>query len=304
MRTRALIPAACGAALGLVCLAAGQITDPVLPENAVEKISTHVHAIMGFPNIVIVVGSKATLAIDTGLGPRNGALVAREAQKLAPGNMLYLTTTHYHPEHASGTQAFPPATKTIRCNVQQQEVDALGAQMIDRFRQNASFGPLLQGDIKIGRADILFDKNYTLDLGGVTAKLMCLGPTHTAGDEEIFVPEDSVLASGDVVQDELAPAFPNMGASPKSWIAVLDELDKLHPKIVLPDHGTFGDGSLIGKEKAFLVDLRSRALELKREGKSADEAAQTINAELMKKYPGWYVRSVAIGVQAAYAEAP
>ena len=79
-----------------------------MPENAVTRVSEHVYAIIGFPNIAFVVGTRATLAVDTGMGPRNGAIVAREAQKLAKGPTLYLTTTHFHPEHAAGESAFPP----------------------------------------------------------------------------------------------------------------------------------------------------------------------------------------------------
>ena len=52
-------------------------------ENTV-KVSDHVWAIMGWPNIGIVVGENATLVVDTGLGPRNGATVARVAKRLAP----------------------------------------------------------------------------------------------------------------------------------------------------------------------------------------------------------------------------
>ena len=60
-------------------------TQPVLGEDTV-KVSEHVWAIMGWPNIAIVVGSRATLVVDTGLGPRNGATIARVAAKLAPGD--------------------------------------------------------------------------------------------------------------------------------------------------------------------------------------------------------------------------
>src|SRR5690348_3186712 len=44
-------------------------TQPVLGEDSV-KVSDHVSAIMGWPNIGIVVGSRAVLVVDTGLGPR------------------------------------------------------------------------------------------------------------------------------------------------------------------------------------------------------------------------------------------
>ena len=52
-----------------------------------------------------------------------------------------------------------------------------------------------------------------------------------------------------------------------------DQLEPLHPRFVVPDHGALGDGSLIAKERAFLADLQTRSLELKRQGKSAEEAS-------------------------------
>src|SRR3974390_2089436 len=44
-----------------------------LVEEKSTRVSDHVYAIMGFPNIAIIVGNRATLVVDTGLGPRNGA---------------------------------------------------------------------------------------------------------------------------------------------------------------------------------------------------------------------------------------
>src|SRR6202789_1256913 len=90
----------------------------MLPENSVTRVSEHVYAIVGFPNIGIVVGDRATLVVDTGLGPRNGAIVMKQADKLGKGQILYLTTTHFHPEHAMGEQAFPVKTVIIRPAVQ------------------------------------------------------------------------------------------------------------------------------------------------------------------------------------------
>ncbi len=107
--------------------------NPVLPEETV-KVSEHVWAIMGWPNVAIVVGSSATLVVDTGLGPANGTTIARVAAKLAPGNRkLYLTTTHFHPEHASGESGFPAGTILIRDAVQQHEMELHGKEMVDLF---------------------------------------------------------------------------------------------------------------------------------------------------------------------------
>src|ERR1700678_4210121 len=97
---------------GLAAMLSSQ-NQPVLGEQSV-KVSDNVWAIMGFPNIAIVVGTRATLVVDTGLGPANGATIARVVAKLAPANQkLFLTTTHFHPEHAAGEAGFPRGTILI-----------------------------------------------------------------------------------------------------------------------------------------------------------------------------------------------
>ncbi len=278
----------------------------MLPENSVTSVSEHVHAIVGFPNIGIVVGERATLVVDTGLGAKNGAIVVKQAEKLAKAPGLYLTTTHFHPEHAMGEQAFPPRTIIIRPAVQQREMNQHATEMMDLFRSFSAQSKELLQDVKLRPADIVFDKEITLDLGGgVTARLMWLGPAHTQGDEVIFVEPDSVLIPGDIVQDKIVPNMPNADASVKNWIAILDQLEMLHPRYIVPDHGALGDGSLIGKERAFIVDLQNRSLELKREGKSAADAAATISAEFKTKYPDWQAMGpVANVVKRVYAENP
>src|SRR5580704_8294809 len=104
------------ASMALVA-AAGAAQFPnggLLPENQTTHVSEHISAIMGFPNVAIVVGDRATLVVDTGMGPRNGAVAYHEAQKLSKGALLYLTTTHFHPEHAAGEAGFPANTLLVR----------------------------------------------------------------------------------------------------------------------------------------------------------------------------------------------
>jgi glyoxylase-like metal-dependent hydrolase (beta-lactamase superfamily II) len=277
----------------------------MLPENSVTRVSEHVYAIVGFPNIGIVVGDRATLVVDTGLGARNGAIVLKQAEKLAKAPNLYLTTTHFHPEHAMGEQAFPPRTMIIRPAVQQEEMNQHATEMMDLFRGFSAQSKELLADVKLRPPDITFEKEINLDLGGVTARLFWWGPAHTRGDEMIFVVGDSVLIPGDIVQDKIVPNMPNADASVKGWLAILDRLEPLNPRLVVPDHGALGDGSLIAKERAFLGDLQTRSLELKRQGKSAEEAATTVTAEFKRKYPDWQTMGpVANVVKRVYAENP
>jgi glyoxylase-like metal-dependent hydrolase (beta-lactamase superfamily II) len=283
-------------------MAMGQ-NQPLLPEGSVTHVSEHVYAIQGWPNVGIIVGDRATLVVDTGMGPRNGATVVREVQKLAKGPKLYLTTTHFHPEHASGDSAFPPGAILIRPAVQQEEMEARGSEFLDLFRgRSAQFKELLQ-DVKLRKPDLIFDREVKLDLGGVTARLMWLGAAHTRGDELTFVEQDSVLFPGDIVETRLVPSMPNADSSVKGWLAILDKLEVMKPRLIVPDHGALGDGSLIAKERAFLSNLQTRSLELKRQGTSAEEAGKLLAAELKAKYPDWEnMGPVANVVRRVYAE--
>jgi glyoxylase-like metal-dependent hydrolase (beta-lactamase superfamily II) len=269
------------------CALAPAQTQPLLPENSVTRVSDHVYAIVGWPNVGIIVGERATLVVDTGMGPRNGATVAREAQKLAKGPKMYLTTTHFHPEHASGDAAFPPGAILIRPAAQQEEMQARGKEFLDMFSgRSAQFKELLQ-DVHLRTPDVVFDREVKLDLGGVTARLMWLGAAHTRGDEVTFVEPDGALLPGDIVENKLAPSMPNADSSVTGWLAILDKLAPLKPRFIVPDHGALGDGSLIAKERDFLGALQARALELKRQGTSVEEAGKLLTTEFKTKYPDW-----------------
>jgi glyoxylase-like metal-dependent hydrolase (beta-lactamase superfamily II) len=294
-------------ALGIMfaATAAAQMPQPLLTEQTV-KISDHVWAIMGFPNIAIVVGDRATLVVDTGLGPRNGATAARVAAKLSKGSKLFLTTTHFHPEHAGGEPGFPPGTILVRNNVQQREMEQHGAEILDRFRKmSAQNLELLKEVATLRTPDILFQDEARLDLGGgVTARLLWFGEGHTKGDELTLVEPDGTLVSGDLVQNKVVPGIANDGGTPSSWIAVLDKLAQLNVRHVLPDHSLPGDGSLISAERSFIADLQTRALALKRQGVSADDAGKQLSVEFKTKYEDWPSMNVGGFVQRVYVEAP
>ena len=276
-----------------------------VPENSVTKVSDHVSAIIGFPNIGIIVGSRATLVVDTGMGRQNGAVVVKEAAKLAKGPMLYLTTTHFHPEHAGGEQAFPEHTVLIRPAVQQAEMEKRGMEFVNMFSSRSEVNRKLLEGVTFRQPDIMFDHELKLDLGGgVSARLLWLGPAHTQGDELIFVEPDSVLVPGDIVQSKLVPNMPSPEASPKSWLAILDKLEALHPRYIVPDHGALGDGSLIAGERALISEIQRRSLELKRQGVSKEDAGKQVAAELKAKYPDLGgVNSIPNAVSHVYAEA-
>jgi len=267
------------------------LPDPIVRENVTVKLATHSYVIPDgnvvlVPNIGIVVGSGATLVVDTGMGPRNGAAVMREVAKVTRNAKIYLVTTHFHAEHVAGISAFPAGTTYVISRQQQKDLDELGPDLTKRF---ASFSPGIAEMLKdapVRKADVLFDREHKLDLGGVTVRLLALGSTHTPGDTMVFVEGDRVLYAGDVVMNKVPVAFGQTSSVPV-WVSVLKQLEPLRPVAIVPAHGPVGDGSLIAQQRDVFETLQVRVPQLKAQGKTADEAATTLTAEFQAKHPDW-----------------
>ena len=214
LRVRRSLTIAAGAALLAVAPALAQPSapPPLIQQDAAIKVSDHVFVILdnnvGFvPNVGIVVGERATLIVDTGLGERNGAIVLGEAHKVGDNTKFYLTATHFHPEHDLGATAFPDDAEMVRWRAQQAEAETDGAQMIERFSSFSAANAELLAGARLREPDMLFDDEVRLDLGGVHVRVKGVGPNHTRGDTVMFVEEDRVLFTGDVVMS-VFPAAP------------------------------------------------------------------------------------------------
>jgi glyoxylase-like metal-dependent hydrolase (beta-lactamase superfamily II) len=285
-----------------VSMATRAQSPPFVGDQA-TKVSEHVWSDSGFPNIGIVIGKTGVLVVDTGLGPRNGRTIADMVAHLAPSRKLYLTTTHFHPEHAAGEAGFPITTVLIRDRIQQEELDAHGKEMLELFSSRSQQQADLLADATFRKPDITFDSEYRLDLGGgVQARLLWFGGAHTRGDELVFVNPDRTLISGDVIQNKVVPNISPNGGTPTSWISVLDQIEKLNPSHVLPDHSAPGSGDLVAQEREFIVDLRNRTLLLKQRGLSAEAAADQVLPEIKSRFADWPITSVAGFVRSIYAD--
>jgi glyoxylase-like metal-dependent hydrolase (beta-lactamase superfamily II) len=278
---------------------------PLVKPAELRQVSDHIHIIPDdsvplVPNVGFVVGEKAILVVDTGLGPRNGAAVLEVAQRLGGARILYLVTTHVHPEHDLGAQAFPQSTQLIRSQDQLKDIAEFGLQLAKVFASRAPINAELLAGADFRKADITFDQSYDLDLGGVRARLIALGPNHTRGDTAIWIEPDRVLFAGDVAM-KAQPAFASPYSSIRQWLASLDRLDALKPVLIVPSHGPTGDAGFIAGYRAYLTDIRDRVAAEKQKGQTADQVVATVSAAL-DRYPDR--GRLAGAIRAAYAEAP
>ncbi len=279
--------------------ASAAAAGPFVKEGITKKITEHVWVIPDqnvpvVPNVGIIAGSRATLVIDPGLGIRNGQAVLRETAKISKNTELYVASTHFHPEHATGVAAFPASAKYIVSQIQQKDIEELGPAMVQLFASRSPvMGELLQG-AQFRKPDITFDKQYELDLGGVKATFMQLGPTHTRGDTAIWVQDgkDGVIFAGDIVMNQTIVAF-GQYSSAKAWLDALAQLARLRPQnqdeppVLVPSHGAIGDANLIAHQRGFFQAIEARVKQLKESGKGEDEIVKAVTDEFKDRYKMW-----------------
>lgn len=286
---------------------------PLIRQDAAIKVSDHVFVILdnnvGFvPNVGIVVGERATLIVDTGLGDRNGAIILAEARKLSDNTEFYLTATHFHPEHDLGATAFPDDAKMVRWREQQAEADEVGAQTIERFKQFSPVVAELLAGARFRPVDTLFDQEHTVNLGGVRVRIMGAGPNHTRGDTVMFVEGDRVLFTGDVVMG----VFPSASAagSVDKWLANLAAYDALEPAVVVPAHGRLGGVNFVRRYRDYLSAVRERTRAAKSAGQTLEAAQAALAPAIAEQFvdlapaagsPTGRINAV---IAAAYREAP
>jgi glyoxylase-like metal-dependent hydrolase (beta-lactamase superfamily II) len=284
--------------------------DPLIDASGIAKVSDHVYVIpdrnVGLvPNVGIIVGTRATLVVDTGLGPRNGRTVVDATNSVSRHTELYVVSTHFHPEHALGEPAFPPTAKIIRAQAQQKDIDEFGLSLAQTFASRSPLVAELLKDVQFRKADVFFDREHTLDLGGIRVRLLSLGPTHTRGDTIVWVEGDRVLFAGDIVMNQTFVAFASPYSSVKAWLSDFDQLETLHPLRIVPSHGMMGDAAHIDQQRTVMKGIQARAVELKRGGKTADETASIVQTEFQSKYANWTAPArVAVIARTAFTEAP
>jgi len=280
--------------------------DPIVRTEGLRQISPHVHIIPDnsvplVPNVGFVVGDTGILVVDTGLGPRNGAAVVEVAKKLGGSRKLYLVATHFHPEHDLGAQAFPADTTLIRSTDQVKDIDEFGLQLAKVFAARSAINAELLKDAEFRKANVVFEREYTVDLGGVKVQLVAMGPNHTRGDTALWVDEDRVLFSGDIAMRP-QPAFASPYSNVRHWLESLDRLEAFKPAIIVPSHGPVGDGSMFASGyRTYLIEVRDRTAAEKKAGRTADQATETVTAAMAERFPD--KGRLAGAIKAAYAEA-
>lgn len=244
------------------------------------------------PNIGVIGGTHSVLVVETGLGQRNAEKVIRFAADYANGRKLYLTTTHFHPEHAFGAQVFAGQATYLINKAQATDLAAKGPGYIDMFRGlGEAVARQLEG-VELATPEVVYDDSYDLDLGGRVVQLRATGRAHSQGDQVITVPDAGVMFTGDLVetgQFAIFPWFPphDTDVSGLRWIAVMEHLITESPRVVVPGHNDINGPQLLSDVRDYLELLRDETWRRQDSAMSEDAIALEVTDLMIKRHPDW-----------------
>ncbi|WP_330223771.1 MBL fold metallo-hydrolase [Dialister sp.] len=155
-------------------------------------------------------GDRFSLAVDAGNSPESHKKFLMELEEAGLRKPDLLVLTHWHYDHSFGLPGVEcpviASKKTQENLIRISRWKWTEEAMLERLNSGESLRfayeklHIIYPDItkiKTGLADILFDSEMELNLGGVTAHLIHVDTPHTRDAVLIYVPEDKVLIGGD-----------------------------------------------------------------------------------------------------------
>ena len=292
-----------------------QLPDPVVQTTGAHELARDLVVIPNrrvdlVPNIGVIGGDHSVLVVETGLGPGNAEEVLAFASEYAKGRRLYLTTTHFLPEHAFGAQTFAGEATYLLNSAQAADLAAKGPGYLGMFRGlGAPVARQLEG-VELATPDLVYDNAYELDLGGRVVQMRATGRAHTRGDQVITVPDVDILFTGDLVetgQFAIFPWFPpyDVDVSGLGWIEVMRRLVATDPNVVVPGHGDISGPQILADVRAYLELLRDETWVRRDSAMNEETIVAEVKALMIERHPEWTGQDwIEKGVDSFCAEHP
>jgi cyclase len=278
-------------------------------------------------NAAIFVRSKDVVVVDTHSKPSAAAsLLAQMKRDVTPKPVRYVINTHFHWDHTQGSHAYGATGEKIdfiasaatkesmqRLSVERMKASVgLAPQRIDALREEAArstsaaekaFCADQIRQLKAYQTElanytpelptITFDKTYLLRDPAYDLHLEFHGHAHTAGDVQVYCPQERAIATGDVIHGFLpfiADGFPRI------WPGTIDSIGQADFRTLMPGHAALQtDRTVMTNLRNYIEELTGKVEQGKKAGQTVAEMQQRITVASLKSlqsngYEGYLAR--------------
>ncbi|WFU10335.1 MBL fold metallo-hydrolase [Rhizobium sp. CB3090] len=221
-------------------------------------------------NSGIVVGRHGVIVIDAKVCPDAGKRLLEEVARITSNPVTHVILTHGDGDHVMGLARFPAGLTIIaheKCKSDMQAANATG----------------LMGTLpSAALPNHTFTASESLTLEGVRFELLHFGPSHTGGDAVIYLPDQKVIFSGDILAWGGSPTptiHEEKHGSAIGWLTTVREMLKLPADTFVTGHGDVQTKSEVQQK---LDQFQKQYDEIKAmiaRGKSLDEVEEAMAAD-------------------------
>jgi cyclase len=225
-------------------------------------------------NAVFVVTDQGVVLFDAGGSPAMGESIVAKVRAVSDKPITHVILSHWHGDHMRGLQAIQAAFPQVQILAHPHARDFVAASQEKWLKRRVSMVPNIRKavDNALAKSEDLsgrplvtaekawlqkgltitdqldrennrtafvvpnatFEDHLTLYMGGKEVQFLHLGNAHTAGDIVMWLPQDRIVATGDIVTAPV-PLMPS--AYTKDYVGVLDQIKALGFKTLVPGHG-------------------------------------------------------------------
>ena len=262
----------------------------------------------GDPNTGVIIGDDSVMIVEAQATPRLARKVIDCVRSVTDKPISHVVLTHYHAVRVLGASAYG-AREIIMSDVAAGMVEERGQE--DWDSEFGRFPRLFQGHEEIPgltRPTTTFSDKMTVYLGKRRVDIMKLGRAHTAGDAVIWVPDQEVMFTGDIVEYHSA-CYCGDGHF-ADWGKTLDAIASYGPKSIAPGRGDalVGEemvGKAIENTRDFVESTYAPVARIVARGGSLKEAWDAVRASCDPKFADYaiYEHCLPFNVARAFDEA-
>jgi len=264
--------------------------------KGLHKVAVGVYAYLDPPglwgenNCGLIVSGEQSLVVDTKYDLElTGKMLEEMAAITGTLPVDYLVNTHGDGDHVFGNELFKDAEIIASSTCAEGFKTEINPQMYAALIKDANnlgklgqyfaqiFGRFNFDGITLTPPTKTFDGRMEIKVGEKNVHLIEVGPAHTVGDVMVYLPEDKVIFTGDIIMT--AP-------SPVSWEGPLDNMIKamelimnMDVEILVPGHGPVADKGAVQDCMDYWDYTAGEARKLFDQGISAVDAAKKMSVE-------------------------
>ena len=240
---------------------------PVTVDVAVTRVSDHTYYALGaagtatenqgfISNAGFVITDAGVVVFDSLGSPSLAWALRQRIRELTDQPVVKVIVSHYHADHVYGLQVFQDEGAEIIAPRGAYEYLASNAAAERLNERRFSLDPWVNDDTRLVRPDRVIEKEYRFSLGGMDFQLNYLGSAHSDGDMTLYVVQDRVLFSGDIIFEGRVPFVGD--ADTKRWLETLQALETGDLVALVPGHGPAASNPLeaVAGTREYLAYLR------------------------------------------------